>query len=735
MNADHRVRLAPSQMDACLRALAGKLAATEGVQMPPAVTGRVRGAEVEGVSSEWLDQVAADLAAHRGRAVVCVGWRQPPHVHALAEAINAALGSIGPVVQHYPATLPEESESLGALAEAMQGGNVDTLFILGGNPVYDAPADLHFADALAHVETSIHLAMLDDETSAACSWHLPRAHALESWGDHRTTDGVVSIQQPLIAPLVGARNELEMLAMIGGIRGWRGYQLVRNTLRSMLGGGARFEALWRQSLHRGVVVGAPRPEVVQAAVQDTALAGQLGDVAATQGWEAVFLPSYQTFDGRYGNIPWLLEMPDPITKLVWDNAAYLSPASASELGVQNGDLLSVSRDGVDALSIPAFVLPGHPDRVVTLPLGWGRRRTGKWGEGAGFDVYPFRTGDALGFATNVSVGKAGGTYELVQTQDHHSMEGRPLSIDATLAEYRETPNFGQWRSPTPEVGPMWTQVDYSAPQPPAHGGTSYSLVPTGRTARPGAPPRYKWGFVVDLTTCTGCSACVVACQAENNVATVGKMEVGRGREMHWMRIDRYFVGENEADPQVALQPIACQHCEEAPCENVCPVAATTHSPEGLNDMAYNRCIGTRYCMNNCPYKVRRFNFLDFHGDVREMKQMQFNPNVTVRMRGVMEKCSYCVQRIQAARIAARRQTTVDAQGEIHERRIGPGDVVPACAQACPSEAIVFGDLNDTDSPTHRMAHMDRNYKLLAFLGTQPRTTFLGKIRNPNPEMA
>ncbi len=749
MNADHRLRLSPSSIDGYLRALAAQLAQTSGIELPAGVAARLRGAEQEGVPAEWIEKVAADLAEHRarpgspGQALVCVGWRQPPHVHALAHAINVALGATGPLVQYFPASLPEETEGLAPLAQAMQQGHVDTLLILGGTPVYDAPADLGFGEALANVENSVHLSFLDDETSAACTWHLPRAHAYESWGDHRTVDGAISIQQPLIAPLVGSRSEQELLAFAAGIRGWRGYSLVRNTMRGLLRSAGQLEALWRQSLHRGLVVGAPRTQPGQASVQDAALAEQLAQGARSgQGWEAVFVPSYQTFDGRFSNVPWLLEMPDPVTKLVWDNAAYISPESAQELGVESGDLLRIAKEGGGELTIPAFVLPGHADRVVTRPLGWGRERTGRWGADSGFDVYPLRTSEALGFATNVTVTKAGGTYELVQTQDHHSMEGRPLAIDATLAEYRETPDFAQWRNPTPDIGPLWTQVDYSAPQPPAQGGTTYSLVPSDRQPRPGAPPRYKWGFVVDLTTCTGCSACVVACQAENNIPTVGKMEVARGREMHWMRIDRYFVGEDLTNPDVAVQPVACQHCEEAPCENVCPVAATTHSPEGLNDMAYNRCIGTRYCMNNCPYKVRRFNFLDFHGEVSQFKQMQFNPNVTVRMRGVMEKCTYCVQRIQAARIHARDETRVDAQGEIHERRIQPGELIPACAQACPSDAIVFGDLNDTTPPpdedtrtAHQMAQMDRQYKLLASIGTQPRTTFLGKIRNPNPEMA
>lgn len=755
INADNRLRLAPSRIEAYLRALAAHLARQPGVSISPAIANALSAGEVEGVPAEWIEKVAADLLAHRGRSVICVGSAQPARVHALAHALNQALGNIGTVVQFFEPAARTSRQGIAELTAAMNEGQVDTLVILGGNPVFDAPADLGFADALAKVPTSIHLAFRDDETSSRCTWHLPRAHAFESWGDHRSNDGTIAIQQPLIAPLRGGRSEQEIFAFIAGIRGWRGYSLVRGTMTRLLGSGPGFERSWRQSLHRGVLVGGPQPEPRRASPRDDEIATALRETPKSEGWDVAFVPSYQAYDGRFANVPWLLEMPDPVTKLVWDNAAYISPASAEELGVSTGDMLSISRGGT-TLSVPAFVLPGHADRVITLPLGYGRTRGGQYADGAGFDVYPLRTRDALGFATGVNVTKAGGTYELVQTQEHHSMEGRPLAIDATLEQYRKTPDFAQWRAPTPTIGPLWTQVDYSKPLPPAQGGTSYSLKPSGRTARPGAPPRYKWGFVVDLATCTGCSACVVACQAENNVPVVGKRQVALGREMHWMRVDRYFLGEDPANPPVAVQPIACQHCEEAPCENVCPVNATAHSPEGLNDMAYNRCIGTRYCQNNCPYKVRRFNFLDWHGDLTETEKMQFNPNVTVRMRGVMEKCTYCVQRIQAARIRARTETRVDSRGAIvhaateadvragraqrigqpieGERRIRHEEVTPACAQACPSEAIIFGDLNDTQSPAHQWAHLDRQYKLLASIGTQPRTTFLGKIRNPNPEM-
>jgi len=752
MNADHRLRVAPSRVDALLRGIAEALTQQSGIPMPPQ-TGRAVNGALGALSEEqrsWCGHVAADLAANRGQSMVCVGWRQPHHVHALCHAMNVALGNAGTTVHYFPEVDRQERQGIAELVEGLT--ETDTLFILGGNPLYDAPANLGLADAMSVVETTIHLSAYEDETSEACTWHLPMAHELESWGDHQSLNGIYSIQQPLIAPLRGGRASHELFAMVAGIRAWRGYNLVRRTMRQAVGGVA-FEGRWRRALHAGVV-GQPVQRPRAPALQDSQVAATLtANEAPTEGgWEAVFVPSYQVWDGALANNRWLQELPDPVTKLVWDNAAYLSPASADELGLfdreawqdrleyegeyPSGWLLNVSTDA-GSITIPAIIVPGQADHVVTLPLGYGRTKAGEHGTGVGVDVYPLRTTESLGFARGVEVRPAGGQQQIVVTQEHHSMStitgDRPLAIDATLTEYRETPNFAQFREPTPSLSPLWTQVDYSEPQPPPQGGTSYQPFPTPRAPREGAPPRYKWGMVIDLTTCTGCSACTIACQAENNISTVGRRQVALGREMHWIRLDRYFVGSDMDDPQVALQPVGCQHCEEAPCENVCPVNATAHSPEGLNDMAYNRCIGTRYCMNNCPYKVRRFNFLDWHGEIPDMERMRFNPNVTVRMRGVMEKCSYCVQRIQYARIQARRDTHVE-DGEIQERRIRSEEVVPACQQACPSDAIAFGDLNDTDSEVHRLAHLDRHYSLLAAVGTQPRTTYLGKIRNPNPEM-
>ncbi len=534
-------------------------------------------------------------------------------------------------------------------------------------------------------------------------WHVPRGHELESWGDLRGLDGTISIQQPLISPMFGGRSDVEVLAQLAGERNWRGYYLVRQTLRALPNfGTVGFEAEWRRVLHRGFVPGtAESPRLLP--VEGSRIGAALGAApAAADGFEAVFLADPKLLDGRHANNAWLLELPDPMTRITWDNVALLAPKSAEQLGVRDGDLIRVTREGA-TVELPAWRLPGQPEKSVGLLMGWGRKHTGRYGRDVGFDVFPLRRSDAL-HAAPVEIQKAGGKHPISQTQDHNSMEGRPIAIDATLEEYKANPTFAIQRSPMPRALPLWREVEYVG---------------------------HKWGLVIDLSACTGCNTCVIACQSENNIPTVGKEMVARGREMHWLRIDRYFVGEDENQPEVSFQPLGCQQCEEAPCENVCPVEATAHSPEGLNDMAYNRCIGTRYCANNCPYKARRFNYLNWHtnheasGEVPETKRLQFNPNVTVRMRGVMEKCTYCVQRIEMARIATK----------VAGRGLRDGDINPACAQACPAQAIVFGDLNDAASRVSRANQISRHYKLLAEVGAQPRTTFLGKVRNPNPEMS
>ncbi len=742
-SADHRLRVPAQDVERFLKCLAKELG-SRGVDLGP-VGASVASATADEAWGAFLTALADDLAgaegktnrAQPGRSFVVPGPRQPARVHALAAAINAALGALGRGVRYVAPSDPEQPAVLASITELaadLRGGSVRTLVILGGNPVYDAPADLGFAELLNREGlTSVHLATHRDETSRLCSWHVPMAHELEAWGDQRAVDGTLSIQQPLIAPLFGGRSALELLAMLAGERNWRGHHVVRRTFRDRVGA-ASLEREWRRALHAGVIAGSGA-EPFAAELQAGAIATALSEAPprsalSRENLEVQFLPDPTLFDGRFANNLWALETPDPMSKLAWDNAALLSKSTRDELGLRNGDVVRISV-GERSIETPVFALPGHADHSVTLLLGWGRSAAGRYGtkqtwpgvgpepdwQAGGFDVQPLRTTDAFGFATGARLERTGQSYLLVTTQEHGYMEGRPIAIDATLQEYREEPEFASYRAVEMDaIGPLWEQVDYSPRE-----------VATGR-------PLHKWGMVIDLSACTGCNACTIACQAENNIPCVGKQEVKRGRDMAWLRIDRYFVGDDLDEPEIAMQPIGCQHCEEAPCENVCPVNATAHSPEGLNDMAYNRCIGTRYCANNCPYKVRRFNYLDwhnhlddpwgFHGEFPEMRQMQFNPNVTVRMRGVMEKCTYCVQRIQEAKFAARREG----------RQVRDGDIVTACQAACPTGAIVFGDLNDADSRVTRADATNRRYKLLAEVGAQPRTTFLAKIRNTNPHL-
>jgi molybdopterin-containing oxidoreductase family iron-sulfur binding subunit len=732
-NADHRLRLPGRDVGAYLGALAARLVSTHNLELGE-VSGAVRAAQAPAnVPAKWIEKVAADIIAHRGSSVLVVGSRQPPEVHALAHAINNALGVVGGLVKIVPTADAGEdddhAQSVSTLASDIAQGRVQTLVILGGNPVHNAPADLELGAKVRSVQASFHLSTHRDETSAACTWHAPRAHWLESWGDARSLDGTVSVQQPLIDAMFQGRSDIELLAQIAGTTTPRGHDLVRATLRGETTALAAFDRQWRRSLNRGVFSSAPppppAPTLAGAAIAQRIAQRTAGNALSNTNLEVAFQLDAKVLDGRHANNAWLQELPDPITKITWDNAAYLSPRTAEALGVNSGDMVRLSK-GNRAITVVAWVLPGQADFSVGLSLGWGREKAGNVGNGKGFDAYPLRAADALWFTDGVTLAKTGATYGLSQTQDHHRMEGRPIAVEATLARYQELPNFATLRSPSPRTLPLWREVSY---------------------------PGYKWGMTIDLNLCTGCNACVIACQAENNIPVVGKAQVARGREMHWLRVDRYFVSPNAngsdsdaeatSDPAVSHQPLACVQCEEAPCENVCPVNATVHSPEGLNDMAYNRCIGTRYCANNCPYKVRRFNYLNFHNDgayqpafadTPETVRMQMNPNVTVRFRGVMEKCTYCVQRIQGRKIEAKRQNREVERNGVRLSPIVDGTLVTACQQACPADAISFGDLNDRGSRVARMQQEDRRYALLGNLGTQPRTIYLAKIRNPNTEM-
>ncbi|MBI1899079.1 MAG: TAT-variant-translocated molybdopterin oxidoreductase [Acidobacteria bacterium] len=675
--ADHRLRMRSSEVVELARALAAAVA----------------GLSASGPHAKVAAVIAKDLNAHRGRSLVVAGPRQPAEVHALAYAVNQALGNIGQTVTFVqgPAggNARPQLEALRALAGEMSRGEVERLVILGGNPVYTAPADLEFAANLKKVRNSIYLGQEYDETAAVSKWAVPEAHYLESWGDATAPDGTVSLQQPAIQPLHGGKTQAELIALIANYKDQRGHDILRNYWTAKLGG----EKAWLQALHDGMVPNTAYPAATVSVDTKRFVSG----TPSTTGVEVVFVPSAKTWDGRYANNGWLQELPEPITKLTWDNAALLSPATARQLGAAQGDLISIERDG-RSLNAPVLVQPGQADNSITIALGYGRAQVGRVGKGAGVNAYKIRTTDAWHCGTGFTVRKTGGSYELVQTQEHQSMEGRPLVREATLEEYRREPNFAREAVEAPPLVSLYGDHDYSRGN--------------------------QWGMAIDLSACTGCSACIVACQAENNIPIVGKDQVSRGREMLWLRVDRYYSGSEE-DPQAVSQPVPCMQCENAPCENVCPVAATAHSPEGLNDMAYNRCVGTRYCSNNCPFKVRRFNFFNWHYGTAEVQKMAFNPDVTVRMRGVMEKCTYCVQRIQEKKIEAK------AQGR---RDLKDGEIQTACQQTCPSEAILFGNINDPNSRVARVKKQNRNYAMLEELNIRPRTTYLAKLRNPNPEL-
>ncbi len=719
-NADHRLRLPASQVFAYTAALAAYLH-DNGTNLGEVGEAVKKLPKPDAVPAEWVSGVAKELMQAHGRSVVVAGSRQPAIVHALASAINQALGSVGVTMAYTTPVDPAEIDvvaNIRELAEAIRHSDVGALLILGGNPAYDAPADLGFGALIKKVPFSVHFSSHVTETSKATTWQLPRAHEFEAWGDQRSIEGVYAIQQPLIAPLHDAKSDVELLAMIAATAETNGKELVHATLAETFHNGAMVEADWNRVLRDGVVrssvyqamtaVPIKSPEIATAIAAEIAKQPPTAADPLVKGVvEVAFAPDAKMFDGRYANNAWLQELPDPITKISWDNAATLSPKTAAENGVSDGDVIRL-RHGGQVATIVAWVVPGQTDGTVGVHLGWGRTVSGRVGTGRGFDVYPLRTTESMSFVTGVRIEHAGERYPVSQTQEHNAMEGRPIAREATLATYKQKPHFAELQAPPPKTLPLWKKVVYAG---------------------------HKWGMSIDLNACTGCNACVIACQSENNITVVGKEQVAKGREMHWIRIDRYFVGDGD-NPAVAYQPLACVQCEEAPCENVCPVNATAHSPEGLNDMAYNRCIGTRYCANNCPYKVRRFNYLDFKGEfwhgselveydkLPKTVKMAQNPNVTVRMRGVMEKCTYCVQRIQRAKIAAKNAN----------RPMRDGEIVPACAQTCPADAISFGDLNNPSSRVARLSELDRKYKLLAEVGTAPRTTYLAKVRNPNSEM-
>ncbi|MEI6669068.1 MAG: TAT-variant-translocated molybdopterin oxidoreductase [Acidobacteriota bacterium] len=684
--ADHRLALGPNAVGEVARALAASLG----------VAG-ISGASLSPAAQRLVDAAARDLAANKGASLVVAGEEQPAAVHALAHAINHALGNVGQTVLYTDPieTNPiDQAASLRELVADMRAGSVGGLLILGGNPVYTAPADLQLGEALQRVAFSAHLSLYEDETSAACQWHIPEAHALEAWSDARAWDGTATILQPLIAPLYNGKSAHDVLAGLSALQGRGGYEQVRDTWKAYAesAGIVDFEAFWRRSVHDGVVAQsayAPRATTLQ----DVAKA--VGKPAVrTNGLELVFRADPTVYDGRFANSGWLQELPKPFTKITWENTVQLSPATAASLGIRNEDVVDLTANARTVRG-PAWIVPGQADGVVTVHLGYGRTHAGRVGTGAGFDAYQLRTGDATWISSGVTLVKTGRRAAVASTQLHHDMAGRPLIRTASLEQFRENPGVVQAEEPAPpKTLTMYPDHEYKG---------------------------YAWGLAIDINACTGCNACVVACQAENNIPVVGKDQVAKGREMHWIRIDTYYKGDPNESPEAYHQPVMCQHCENAPCEVVCPVGATVHSDEGLNDMIYNRCVGTRYCSNNCPYKVRRFNFLLYQDWDTPTLKMQRNPEVSVRSRGVMEKCTYCVQRISKAKI--------DSQKE--DRKVRDGEIATACEQSCPAQAIVFGDINDPQSRVAALRADARSYSLLGELNTRPRTTYLAALKNTN----
>ena len=726
--ADHRYRMAAADIGTFANSLAAELGALD----PDFAA-----------DNELARSIADDLRQAGNQGVVLAGEHQPPEVHALCAAINAALGAIGTTVTLLDTGEPVDDTDLATLTGEMQAGTVDALFMLGVNPVYDAPPELDFAGALSRVGDSVHLGLHIDETAQAATWHVPQTHFLEAWGDGRAFDGTMSVLQPLIAPLYpDAKSAIELLNILATGAERSGYDLVRETWQPALG--EPFEAAWRQVVHDGFLPDSGYDTAVPAANPVRAANAGYG------GLDVVFRLDPTLLDGSYANNAWCQELPDPVTKIVWDNVALMSPQTAQELGVTarynkgryDVDVVTLTVDG-RSIELPVWILPGHADRSISVNLGYGRqarssrprRSTPIWDTGDLTDIYgqgsvctdvgqnvaTLRGLDFQSIRSDVSVTPTGRTYRIVTTQDHGVLDAdaRPFVRIGTLATFRDNPAFAlEKEAPTPGNDEKTRFEDYPMLWEEQHPEQSPAFKDSGYY-------RNQWGMAIDLNICTGCNACIVACQAENNVQVVGKTEVGNGRELHWLRLDRYFVSSGDApladNPQMVFQPMPCQHCENAPCEAVCPVAATVHSPDGTNQMIYNRCIGTRYCGNNCPYKVRRFNFFNWSKHLPATVQMAQNPNVSVRSRGVMEKCSFCIQRIRASQKQAR----------LEDRLLARNEVTTACQDACAAGAITFGDLNDEQSTVSLDRQNPRSYTMLAELNVRPRVSYLARIRNPN----
>jgi molybdopterin-containing oxidoreductase family iron-sulfur binding subunit len=790
--ADHRLRLSTSHMGAFIAQIGSAILKKKGISGPLASQLATIGASFE-VDKQWIDACATDLTDHAGQSIIIAGEHLPKSVHAIVIALNQIISAPVNYLE-----IPPLEQGISAAVSRLNEGSVQTLILLGGNPAYDSPVDLNWAKAQAQAKQSIYIGTVKNETAEAADLFVARSHYLESWGDGRTFDGTLVPVQPMIEPLFETFSELEILARLSGAAETDGYSIARATFAAL--GGKNYEKF----LSDGVLKDSAFP--VASAVVDYASVAILlktnefvAPELSVDAVEVRFVPNSHTYDGRYANNGWMMECPDPITKLTWDNAILISPSLARKLeskyGVQifpekkpmnedsaffegakgtqqinkakfnrGKEIAVVAKLTVNGLSLkaPIHVVPGMADYTIALPLGMGREKVGRVGQGVGFNAYTVRTSDKLGYVSGATLELTEETYRLANTQEHWSMEGRALIRENTAAGYAKTPDFASKMGVESHAPANYGKSQEKSLQEKSinqyRGNSAYEHVPFKDPApnvkvwkghEDEFPVPQQWGMAIDLNSCTSCNACVVACQSENNVPIVGKEQVLRGREMHWLRLDRYFSAEtyNQSevpdDVQVSFMGMMCQHCENAPCEQVCPVNATVHDTSGLNTMAYNRCVGTRYCANNCPYKVRRFNFFDWNkrkigefykgplGPVEEpeLEKMRANPNVTIRMRGVMEKCTFCTQRIESAKIEQKR--LAKDSGNV---RVPDGNIKTACQQVCPTDAITFGDISDADTEVSKMKASDRNYSVLGYLNVRPRTTYLARLRNPNPAM-
>jgi len=688
-NADNRLPIQSSEIENFARALAEKIGAIPNSKIPS------QNLQYENLTSA----LAEELLQNRGESIVLVGENQPPQVHALAHLLNNFLGNVGKTITFTESAVSNptnQTESLRDLVEDLNRNEVEALIILGGNPVFNSPADFQFAENLPRAKFKAHLSPDVNETSVVCDWHIPQNHFLESWSDARSFDGTTSIIQPLILPLYAGKSAHEILDAMISPPGRGDYDIVRDFWNSK-NPGANFENGWRKALHDGLIADTKLPgkKVLLRAVQFQS------SKPNSENLEITFRPDTTIYDGRFANNGWLQELPKPVTKLVWDNAALISPALAKKDDLSNGDVVEIEFQN-RKIKTPVWITPGQAENSIGLQFGCGRKNVGNVGNKVGFNVFELRTSHALFFTQSVALKKTGAKHPLVTTQTQHTIdsEDRQILREGTFDEFQKNSDFVQTGSEAPEKSNTLFN-----PQEFKYDG-------------------YCWGMAIDLSACIGCNACTIACQAENNIPVVGKTEVARGRVMHWIRVDSYFRGPPH-NPEMIHQPVPCMQCENAPCEVVCPVGATLHDKEGLNLQVYNRCIGTRYCSNNCPYKVRRFNFFEYADYKTPSLRPMWNPNVTVRWRGVMEKCTYCIQRISAARINSEEQN----------RKIRDGEIKTACQQVCPANAIAFGDIGNPNSRVSKLKSHKLNFLMLGELNTRPRTSYLAKLRNPNPKLA